>query len=82
MNDSSLTSAQLYRAVVGAHTNLCGGASTEGAKARRHFRIALSEAGEAGGCLDLAFDLGALDRADYDAIRAIRLSHVISCHTK
>src|SRR5262245_33081026 len=51
---------QLERAVVGAHTNLCAGACAMGAEARRHFRIALTEAAEAGGCTDLAFDLCAL----------------------
>ena len=64
---------QLERAVVGAHTNLCAGASQSGAEARRHFRIALSEAGEAGGCVDLAHDLGALTPAEHETIRATLL---------
>src|SRR5262245_35927646 len=65
--------AQLERAVVGAHSNLCAGAAAFGAEGRRHFRIALSESGEAGGCLDAVFVLGAFDRAEHDALRATLL---------
>src|SRR4051812_13439005 len=50
---------QLERAIVGAQTNLAAGAVHFGAEARRHFRIALSEASEAGCGVDLAFDFGA-----------------------
>ena len=64
---------QLERAVVGAQTNLCAGASAVGAEAKRHFRIALSEAGEAGGCADIAFDYGALAEAEHGALRGILL---------
>ena len=55
---------QLERAVVGAHTNLCAGASAEGADRRRHFRIALYEGGEAGGCTDAALDFGAFTEGE------------------
>ena len=64
---------QLERAVVGAQTNLASGASHFGAEGRRHFRIALSEATEAGAALDIAFDFGAFDEAEYRALRAILL---------
>ena len=46
------TGPQLEAAVLGTFTNTCAGASAEGAERRRHFRIALSECGEAGGCND------------------------------
>ncbi len=61
--------AQLERAVVGAHTNLSSGAAHGGAEARRHFRIALSEASEAGGAIDLALDLGGLTPAEHHELR-------------
>ena len=64
---------QLERAVVGAQTNLCSGASHFGAEAKRHFRIALSEANEAGGALDIAYDCGAFDDAEYAECRRILL---------
>ena len=51
---------QLERAVARAQTNLCAAAANEGAEARRLFRIAMSEASEAGGGADLALDFGAL----------------------
>jgi len=65
--------AQLERAVVGAHSNLCAGAAARGNEAKRHFRIALSEAGEAGGCLDAVFLLGAFTQAEHDALRKLLL---------
>src|SRR5262245_21894015 len=65
---------QLEAAVVGAHTNLCAGAATRGVEAKRHYRIALTEAGEAGGALDPAFLFGALSEAEYHEGRSILLS--------
>jgi len=64
---------QLERAVVGAHTNLCAGASHFGAEAQRHFRIALSEASEAGGAVDLALDFGAFTEQEHAELRALLL---------
>jgi hypothetical protein len=64
---------QLARAVAGAQTNLCSGAAHEGAEAKRHFRIALSEASEAGGANDLAFAFAAFSREEHQALRAILL---------
>jgi hypothetical protein len=61
--------AQLERAVVGAFSNLCSGAAAQGANAKRQLRIALSEAGEAGGCAEGAFVLGALNEAEHTALR-------------
>ena len=71
---------QLERAVVGAHTNLCAGASAEGADRRRHFRIALYEGGEAGGCTDAALDFGALGESEYNELRAILLELCACIH--
>jgi len=65
--------AQLQRAVVGAHTNLCSGAAHFGAEAQRHFRIAFSEASEAGGAVDLALDLGAFTEAEHAELRQLLL---------
>ena len=64
---------QLERAVVGAQTNLCAGAAQEGAEARRHFPIALSEASEAGGATDVAFDFGALSDVEHQELRSLLL---------
>jgi hypothetical protein len=64
---------QLERAVVGAHTNLCSGAAHFGAEAQRHFRIALSEASEAGGAVDLALDFGAFTQAEHAELRQLLL---------
>lgn len=64
---------QLERAVVGAQTNLCAGAAQQGAEARRQFRIALSEACEAGGANDIAFDFGAFSEAEYGELRSLLL---------
>lgn len=64
---------QLERAIVGAHTNLCAGATHFGAEAQRHFRIALSEASEAGGAIDLAFDFGAFTEVEHQELRALLL---------
>ena len=69
---------QLERAVVGAHTNLCSGASHQGAEARRQFRISLSEASEAGGATDLALDLGGLTPAEHAELRRTLL-RLASC---
>ena len=71
---------QLERAVVGAHTNLCAGASAEGADRRRHFRIALYEGGEAGGCTDAALDFGAFTHSEYHQLRAILLELCACVH--
>ncbi len=65
--------AQLERAVVGAHSNLCSGVAAHGAEKRRQLSIALSEANEAGGVLDLPLDLGAITRAEYDELRGVLL---------
>jgi hypothetical protein len=64
---------QLERAIVGAQTNLCAGAAVSGVEARRHFRIAVSEASEAGGALDIAYDFGAFDHDEYLTLRSILL---------
>ena len=64
---------QLENAVMGAHTNLCAGAASSGAEGRRHFRIALSEAGEAGGCVDAALDYGAFTPEEHAELRALLL---------
>jgi hypothetical protein len=64
---------QLERAIVGAHTNLCSGAAHYGAEAKRHFRIALSEASEAGGAIDLALAFGAFTDAEHAELRATLL---------
>jgi hypothetical protein len=64
---------QLERAIVGAHTNLCSGAAHHGVEAQRHFRIALSEASEAGGATDIAFDFGAFSEAEHQELRALLL---------
>src|SRR5262249_43448594 len=65
--------AQFERAVVGAHTNLCAGAAAHGAEARRHFRFALGEAGEAGGCLDGVTVLGAFGAGEPASLGAMVL---------
>ena len=64
---------QLERATVGAFSNFCAGASARGAEGKRHFHIALSEAGEAGGCAEGAFVLGALTDAEHAALRSMLL---------
>ena len=64
---------QLERAIVGAQTNLCAAAAQEGAEKRRQFRIALSEASEAGGAIDIAFDFGALSEEERRCIRSLLL---------
>ena len=64
---------QLERAVVGTQTNLCSGAAAEGADRRRQFRVALTEASEAGGCIDTALDFGALSKAEYGEARTTLL---------
>jgi len=64
---------QLERAVAGAYSNLCAGAAAREAEARRHFRIALSEAGEAGGCARGAYALGALAESEHASLRATLL---------
>jgi len=61
---------QLERAVVGALTHLCAGALAEGAERRRHFKIALSEAG---GAAELAFTLGGLTAIEHVELRATLL---------
>ena len=65
--------AQLERAVVGAHSNLCSGAAARGAEKARQLSIARTEASEAGGVLDLTLDLGVITRAEYDELRAVLL---------
>lgn len=64
---------QLERAVVGAHTNLCAAAANEAAEARRYYRIAISEASEAGGAADLAFDFGAISSSEHTELRTTLL---------
>src|SRR5215510_2603142 len=64
---------QLEPAVAGAYSNLCAGAAAREAEARRHFRIALSEAGEAGGCARGTYALGALAESKHAALRAMLL---------
>ncbi|HJZ83678.1 MAG TPA: hypothetical protein VKN99_00715 [Polyangia bacterium] len=64
---------QLERAVAGAYTNLCAGASAFGAESRRHFKLALSEAGEAGGAARGVYALGALAEAEHAELRAALL---------
>jgi len=64
---------QLERAVVGAHSNLCSGAAARGAEKRRQLSIAYTEASEAGGALDLPFDLGAINATEYHALRDVLL---------
>lgn len=64
---------QLERAVAGAYSNLCAGASAFGAESRRHFKIALGEAGEAGGCARGTCTLGALSEAEHAQLRATLL---------
>jgi hypothetical protein len=64
---------QLERAVAGALTNLCSGASAQGAEQKRHFRIALTEASEAGGAIELARAYGALSGAEHAELRATLL---------
>ena len=71
---------QLERAVVGAHTNLCAAAASQGADAKRQFRIALSEAAEAGGCLDAALLFGALGPADHAEWRELLLGLCACLH--
>jgi hypothetical protein len=58
---------------VGAQTNLCAAAAQEGAEARRHYRIALSEASEAGGATDIALDFGAFTLEEHAHLRALLL---------
>lgn len=58
---------------MGAQTNLCAGAAAEGAERRRHFRLALSEAGESGGANDTALDFGAFSTDEYEILRQILL---------
>lgn len=65
--------AQLERAVVGAHSNLCAGLAARGAEKGRHLSISLTEASEAGGVLDLPFDLGAINHAEYEQLRDVLL---------
>lgn len=64
---------QLERAVVGAHSNFCAGAAAQGAEGRRHFRISLSEAGEAGGCAEGVLILDAFTQSEYDELRSTLL---------
>ena len=64
---------QLERACAGAASNTCAGAAAKGEEARRHFKIALSEAGEAGGCAKIAWRLGAFSDAEHAQLRALLL---------
>src|SRR5262245_32798109 len=64
---------QLERGGGGGDSNICGGGAGGGGEARRHFRIALSEAGEAGGCARGAYALGALAESEHAALRATLL---------
>ena len=67
---------QLERAVAGALTNICSGASARGAEQKRHFRIALSEASEAGGAIELARAYGAMDQTEH---RELRMTLLRAC---
>ena len=64
---------QLERACAGAASNTCAGAAAKGEEAKRHFRIALSEAGEAGGCAKIAWLLGAFSDGEHAQLRAMLL---------
>jgi hypothetical protein len=64
---------QLERALAGALTNLCSGSSATGAEHKRHFRIALTEATEAGGTIELALLYGAFSNAEHAELRATLL---------
>jgi four helix bundle protein len=64
---------QLERATAGAVTNLGAGSSAQGAEQKRHFRIALSEASEAGAALELARIYGAFGAEEYGELREILL---------
>ena len=56
---------QINRAVWGTHTALCSGSACEGAEARRHFRMSLSEAVEMAGTLDGALEYRVLSESEY-----------------
>jgi four helix bundle protein len=62
---------QLTRACAGAASNTCAGAAAKGDEAKRHFKIALSEAGEAGGCAQIAWRLGAFSDEEHAHLRAL-----------
>ena len=64
---------QLTRACAGAASNICAGAAARGDEAKRHFKIALSEAGEAGGCAQIAWRLGAFTDEEHTHLRALLL---------
>jgi len=64
---------QLERAVAGAYTNFCAGANAFGAESRRHFKIALSEAGEAGGCALGVFTIGGFTAEEHAHLRSTLL---------
>jgi len=64
---------QLERACAGAASNTCAGAGARGEEAKRHFKIALSEAGEAGGCAKIAWRLGAFTDEEHAHLRALLL---------
>ena len=51
----------------------CAGAAARGEEAKRHFKIALSEAGEAGGCAKIAWRLGAFTDEEHAHLRALLL---------
>jgi hypothetical protein len=69
---------QLERALAGALTNLCSGAAAQGAEQKRQFRIALCEATEAGGAIELARAYRALDSNEHARLRA-RLLRLCAC---
>ncbi len=64
---------QLERAVAGSLTNICAGASAYGAQKKRLFKIALEEAGEAGGGNEFARIYRAFNAAEYAELRSILL---------
>ncbi len=64
---------QLERAVAGSLTNICAGASAYGAQKRRLFKMALEEAGEAGGGNEFARIYYAFNAEEYAELRSILL---------
>jgi hypothetical protein len=64
---------QLERAIAGAFTNICSASSAQGAERRRQFRIALTEATEAGGASELALIYGAFREAESRELREMLL---------
>ncbi len=64
---------QLERAVAGALTNICAGASAYGAQKKHLFKMALEEASEAGGGNKFAHVHHAFNNTEYAELRSILL---------